>query len=82
MARSFSRLCRCASPFLVEGCFSAQPAGFWAHSGRDKSGEELPQWVADKKKRAKKIRAAKAELEAEAKAAAAAAAQAPRGHPF
>ena len=44
--------------------------------GRDKSGEELPKWVADKKKRAEKIRAAKAELEAEAKAAAAAKAQA------
>ena len=26
--------------------------------GRDKSGEELPDWVADKKKRAEKIRAA------------------------
>ena len=37
--------------------------------GRDKSGEELPKWVADKKKRVEKIRAAKAELEAEAKAA-------------
>ena len=44
--------------------------------GRDKSGEELPKWVADKKRRAEKIRAAKAELEAEAKAAAAAKAQA------
>jgi transposase len=44
--------------------------------GRDKSGEELPDWVADKKKRAEKIRAAKAELEAEAKAAAAAKAKA------
>ena len=43
---------------------------------RDKSGEELPDWVADKKKRAEKIRAAKAELEAEAKAAAAAKAKA------
>ena len=40
--------------------------------GANKSGEELPKWVADKKKRAEKIRAAKAELEAEAKAAAAA----------
>ena len=40
--------------------------------GRDKSGQELPDWVADRKKRAEKIRAAKAELEAEAKAAAAA----------
>ena len=45
--------------------------------GRDKSGEELPKWVADKKKRVEKIRAAKAELEAEAKAAAAAKAKAP-----
>jgi transposase len=44
--------------------------------GRDKSGEEMPPWVADKKTRAEKIKAAKAELEAEAKAAAAAKAQA------
>src|ERR1700758_3672453 len=44
--------------------------------GRDKSGEELPKWVADKKKRAEEIRAAKAELEAEAKAVAAAKAKA------
>jgi len=36
--------------------------------GRDKSGEEMPDWVADKQRRAEKIRAAKAELEAEAKA--------------
>ena len=34
-------------------------------------GDEMPDWVADKKKRLAKIRAAKAELEAEAKAAAA-----------
>src|SRR6516165_5891241 len=38
--------------------------------GRDKSGEEMPDWVADKKRRAEIIRAAKAALEAEAKAAA------------
>ena len=37
--------------------------------GRDKSGEEMPDWVADKKRRAAIIRAAKAALEAEAKAA-------------
>ena len=36
----------------------------------------MPDWAADKKKRAEKIRAAKAELEAEAKAAAAAKAKA------
>jgi transposase len=40
--------------------------------GSDKQGEEMPDWVADKKRRAEKIRSAKAELEAEAKAAAAA----------
>jgi transposase len=38
--------------------------------GRDKTGEEMPDWVADKKQRAEKIRQAKTELEAEAKAAA------------
>jgi transposase len=38
--------------------------------GRDKSGEEMPDWVADKQRRAETIRAAKAELEAEARAAA------------
>ncbi len=38
--------------------------------GRDKTGEEMPGWVADKKRRAERIRQAKAELEAEAKAAA------------
>jgi hypothetical protein len=38
--------------------------------GADKTGEEMPDWVADKKRRAKRIRKAKAELEAEAKAAA------------
>src|SRR5258705_874020 len=38
--------------------------------GRDKTGEEMPDWVADKQRRAEKIREAKAELEAEAKAAA------------
>src|ERR1700757_4240331 len=37
--------------------------------GRDKTGEEMPDWVADKQRRAEKIRQAKAELEAEAKAA-------------
>jgi transposase len=38
--------------------------------GADRTGEEMPHWVADKKRRAARIRAAKAELEAEAKAAA------------
>src|SRR5450432_52459 len=38
--------------------------------GRDKTGDEMPDWIADKKRRAERIREAKAELEAEAKAAA------------
>jgi transposase len=38
--------------------------------GGDKTGEEMPDWIADKKQRAERIREAKAELEAEAKAAA------------
>lgn len=44
--------------------------------GRDKRGDEMPAWVADKERRAAKIRAAKAELEAEARAAAEAKAKA------
>jgi hypothetical protein len=40
--------------------------------GGDKTGDEMPDWVADKQRRAERIRQAKAELEAEAKAAAAA----------
>ena len=44
--------------------------------GSTKPGDEMPDWVADKKRRAEKIRAAKAELEAEAKAAAEAQAKA------
>jgi transposase len=36
----------------------------------NKRGDELPKWVADKRKRIEKMRAAKAELEAEARAAA------------
>jgi transposase len=36
--------------------------------GKDRRGDELPDWVADKQKRLEKIRQAKAELEAEAQA--------------
>jgi transposase len=38
--------------------------------GKDKRGDEMPAWIADKEKRLAKIREAKAVLEAEAKAAA------------
>src|SRR5271157_2936652 len=55
---------------------AAADAGEDAAFGRDKSGEEMPAWLGDKKRRAEKIRAAKAELEAEARAAAAAERQA------
>ena len=41
--------------------------------GADRRGDEMPDWVADKRKRLEKIRAAKAALEAEARAAAEAA---------
>ena len=57
----------------VENWFSAAEATDAEEDklyGRDKRGDELPDWVADKQKRAETIRAAKAELEAEAKAAA------------
>lgn len=47
--------------------------------GKDKSGDELPGWVADKAQRLAKIRAAKAALEAEAEAAAAEKARAEQG---
>ena len=40
--------------------------------GRDRRGDEMPAWVADKRKRLEKIREAKAALEVEARAAAAA----------
>jgi transposase len=38
--------------------------------GAGQTGEEMPNWIADKQRRAERIRQAKAELEAEAKAAA------------
>lgn len=41
-----------------------------ARHGKDKRGDEMPDWVADKQKRLAKIREAKAALEAEARAAA------------
>jgi hypothetical protein len=47
----------------AEAADAAEDAAF----GRDKRGDELPDWVADKEKRIAKIRAAQAELEAEAK---------------
>ena len=44
--------------------------------GKDRRGDEMPAWIADKEKRLTKIREAKAALEAEAKAAAEAEAKA------
>jgi hypothetical protein len=48
-------------------CSGAAPTGS-ARGPSGKAGEELPDWIADKKRRAERIREAKAELEAEAKA--------------
>lgn len=48
----------------------AADAGEDQRHGRDRTGDEMPEWVADKQRRAERIRQAKAELEAEAKAAA------------
>jgi hypothetical protein len=63
------RLCERAGPVKLGHVAAKADAGDAAF-GRDKSGEEMPAWVGDKKRRAEKIRGAKAELEAEAKAAA------------
>jgi transposase len=57
----------------VEGWLAAAEAADAeedALHGRDKRGDEMPAWVADKQKRLAKIAEAKAALEAEAKAAA------------
>jgi transposase len=74
-AMSYERMAKRAAELEAEvagwmDAAAATDAGEDAEFGRDKSGEEMPDWVADKKRRAEKIRAAKAELEAEAKAAA------------
>src|SRR5208283_5016394 len=74
-AMSYERMARRAAELEAEvagwmDAAAAADAGEDAAFGRDKSGEEMPDWVADKKRRAEKIRAAKAELEAEARAAA------------
>jgi len=74
-AMSYERMAKRAEELEAEvaswlDAAAAADASEDAAFGRDRSGEEMPDWVADKKRRAEKIRAAKAELEAEAKAAA------------
>ena len=74
-AMSYERMAKRAAELEAEvagwmDAAAAADAGEDAAFGRDKSGEEMPDWVADKKRRAEKIREAKAELEAEARAAA------------
>jgi len=74
-AMSYERMAKRAEELEAEvaswlDAAAAADASEDAALGRDRSGEEMPDWIADKKKRAEKIRAAKAELEAEAKAAA------------
>ncbi len=51
-----------------------------AELGRDRRGDELPEWVANKQARLEKIRHAKAALEAAARAEAVATRQPPTGH--
>jgi transposase len=73
-AMSYERMAKRAAELEAEVAAwmdkAAADANEEAAFGRDKSGEEMPDWVADKKRRAEKIREAKAELEAEARAAA------------
>ena len=74
-AMSYGRMAERAAELEAEvaGWLSAAEAADAAEDklpGGDKSGEEMPDWVADKQRRAAKIRQAKAELEAEAQAAA------------
>jgi hypothetical protein len=74
-AMSYERMAKRAAELEAEvaawmDAAAAADAKEDAAFGRDKSGEEMPDWVGDKKRRAEKIRAAKAELEAEARAAA------------
>jgi transposase len=74
-AMSYERMERRATELEAEvakwlGAADAADAKEDSQHGGDKTGEEMPDWVADKKQRAERIRKAKAELEAEAKAAA------------
>ncbi len=74
-AMSYERMAKRAEELEAEvaswlDAAAAADASEDAAFGSDRSGEEMPDWVADKKRRAERIRKAKAELEAEAKAAA------------
>jgi transposase len=74
-AMSYERMAKRAAELEAEvaswlDAAAAADASEDAAFGRDKSGEEMPDWVADKQRRAEKIRAAKVELEVEARAAA------------
>jgi transposase len=73
-AMSYERMGKRAAELEAEVAkwFSAAEAADAAEDKQhgDKTGDEMPDWVADKQQRAERIRQAKAELEAEAKAAA------------
>src|SRR5246500_2401117 len=74
-ARSYERMEKRAAELEAEVArwlevAEATDAGEDKLHGADRTGEEMPDWIADKKRRAERIRQAKAELEAEAKAAA------------
>lgn len=72
-AMSYSRMLKQERQFeaLIQGWMDQAAAEDAAEDelyGKDKRGDELPEWVADRRKRREKIRQAKAELEAEARA--------------
>jgi transposase len=74
-AMSYERMAKRASELEAEvarwlAAAAATDAEEDKRYGPAGTGEEMPAWVADKQRRAEKIRQAKAELEAEAKAAA------------
>lgn len=73
-AMSYERLCESEGRLKreVRDWFSRARAADEAEDrqhGRERRGDELPEWVADKQRRIAKIREAKAALEAEARAA-------------
>jgi transposase len=71
-AMSYGRMCKIEPELAAEvekwfGAADSQDETEDTEYGADRRGDELPQWVKNKKARLDKIRAAKAELEAEAK---------------
>jgi len=71
-AMSYSRMCKVEPELAAEvekwfGAAESEDESEDTKYGADRRGDELPDWVKNKKARLEKIRAAKAELEAEGK---------------